>query len=412
MTATNKDKLCGYLLAIYIMGAIIISYLPWGANISQGIGIILAITFMFQLIVQNNKLKMTQELFLFLFFFVYSLIGFLLARNLVGFSLKERTLFQLVILSIVSYNILSSKFSIALAIKAFVFGALISSVVYLVGNKLTPYTRITGTLENANLYGLTLLFAITLSLYLIKTNTNKWHKLFYYLLISFFSYLIIFTGSRKAIIGFASLPILLYITYFIKIGKRHLFRILCLTILLLGFLIGFSIYLTQTPFYYRIQSFQELIISSDINTVEDGSLINRFYFYKMAYHLWKQHPILGVGNDQFRYYTGVYFPLLRSTYSHSNYMEILADFGIVGFILYYLIYLAIFRNLFRLWRLDLIKNDSSVLILLTVLMIQLTISELAWVTYLEKLTWVLLTIVIATTHNLMKKYNEKSINVL
>ena len=48
-----------------------------------------------------------------------------------------------------------------------------------------------------------------------------------------------------------------------------------------------------------------------------------------AMQLWKRSPFVGLGNGQYLVVSG------RECYSHCNYTELLANLGVVGFVLYY-----------------------------------------------------------------------------
>ena len=50
--------------------------------------------------------------------------------------------------------------------------------------------------------------------------------------------------------------------------------------------------------------------------------------------IFKQRPIFGAGADAVRSYLG-YAGNKNVSYSHSNYIELLASFGIVGTLIYY-----------------------------------------------------------------------------
>lgn len=60
-----------------------------------------------------------------------------------------------------------------------------------------------------------------------------------------------------------------------------------------------------------------------------NSAEGRMYLIDTAMEVWFEHPILGIGWNNFRYCNEL------GLYSHNNYVETLACLGIVGFILYY-----------------------------------------------------------------------------
>lgn len=68
---------------------------------------------------------------------------------------------------------------------------------------------------------------------------------------------------------------------------------------------------------------------------QDASTLTRMRFFNYGIELFKDHPILGVGLDNYKYYSYYYNSSWALTYAHSNWAELLADTGIIGTGLYY-----------------------------------------------------------------------------
>ena len=62
----------------------------------------------------------------------------------------------------------------------------------------------------------------------------------------------------------------------------------------------------------------------------EKSLEGRLYMIQVGFDLWKESPIWGNGNEAFRVHTG------GENYSHNNYIELLANYGALGFLFYYI----------------------------------------------------------------------------
>ena len=95
----------------------------------------------------------------------------------------------------------------------------------------------------------------------------------------------------------------------------------------------------NVPVFYeiigsRMESFFAFL-NGDVSHA-DGSSKIRSQMIKMGLERWIQSPILGYGFDSFKYYnqsvTGHFY------YSHNNFVEILYNTGIIGFVLYYWYY--------------------------------------------------------------------------
>ncbi|MCD6154736.1 MAG: O-antigen ligase family protein [Candidatus Verstraetearchaeota archaeon] len=399
----KNRRLLRYMLALYIASAVLISYMPWGADISQGIGIILAFVFTAEFLVRQRRLSLPRELILFSLFFVYTLAGGFIAYDYEVFVLSEFTLFQLLMLTVISYNIMLYQSAITLAMKSFVAAAAVAGILAVAGVNFSNSGRLTSTLGNPNIYGLTLLFAITMSIYLYIQSSSKREKLLYTLFIPFSVYQIILTGSRKAIIGLFSFVVIAFALYVRSRSRYRPGRVFLSILILGGMLVGSGYMLVHSKFYKRLEYLEKVLATRDIEA-GGGSIKERIEFYIAAYATWRDHPLFGVGTNQFRFYTSDYVPGLRSTYAHSNFMEILADFGIVGFILYYSIYIAIFHDFYKLKKIKLYNKDQLSVYVLLALIVVYVISELAWVSYSEKITWIVLSIIIAQIRNMYRKY--------
>lgn len=198
--------------------------------------------------------------------------------------------------------------------------------------------------EFGNLNSLALVFATSLflSLYLLM-RFRKFSILF--LILCLFDFLFIFlTGSRGPLVISATGLLLFSLAYF-KGKKRLIFiGILILAILLFFFVI-------QLPYF---EYFRERVIGAIVSLISggesgDGSSNSRFFMIKEGMYWFSKSPVFGNGFYSFSVLSD------QNVYSHSNYSEMLCDFGILGF-LFWLI-----PPLYISWR-DLKAHDSFILI--------------------------------------------------
>ena len=88
---------------------------------------------------------------------------------------------------------------------------------------------------------------------------------------------------------------------------------------------------------------------SPFRSAEEGtdvSLTERAFYRREAIALFAQHPILGAGIHGFTTYMRK-INYSHVAYSHNNFTEMLADFGIIGFIIYYFPRFAVLVRLFK-----------------------------------------------------------------
>ena len=199
----------------------------------------------------------------------------------------------------------------------------------LVNFKNISYFRLGNYFDNPNAIGSYCSFAILIVLY-ISLFFDKKKDLFYLfalipLLLVGFS-----TGSRNFM-----LDIFLYscLLLFFRLKNKPLL----LGIIILSLISAFVI-LMFLPFMSTIS---ERILSAIKNVLGiaqrlDTSLYQRLLWQKYGYFLGSKNLIFGYGIGGFAKYSGI------GTYTHSNFAELLTDFGLVGLILFYLLPLYCF----------------------------------------------------------------------
>ena len=102
---------------------------------------------------------------------------------------------------------------------------------------------------------------------------------------------------------------------------------------------------------------------------------------QIGMNLFKQHPFLGVGMDNAKIYTEPAFGV-ANYYLHNNYVELLADGGMVGLAVYYSIYAVI---LVKLWKnRDFTTGEFNIVFLILILRL---ILDYGMVSYESKNTY-------------------------
>lgn len=122
-----------------------------------------------------------------------------------------------------------------------------------------------------------------------------------------------------------------------------------------------------------LRRFETLFESMNGTRVEDIRSIYR----RIGFNQFLKTPILGIG-------IGNSLELLQSvgqrrTYTHCNYVELLASGGIIGFAIYYAIYVKLIGGLWK-YR----KNDFNITNLCIILLVLMVIMDYGMVTYYDK----------------------------
>lgn len=185
-----------------------------------------------------------------------------------------------------------------------------------------------------NALGMMLAIASLFLFYMIKFDSKN--KKIYVVLFLIFSSFCIFTGSRKA---FSMLLIGLAFFYLLLSNNRELIRkviviIICLVISMVAIM--------NNKFLYNIigHRFESMIleINNDSDSTQDWSVKERNFYIENAMQLFKENPILGVGGNGFAGYMDS-INYYHVAYSHNNFTELLSTLGLIGFIIYYSLWL-------------------------------------------------------------------------
>ena len=154
-------------------------------------------------------------------------------------------------------------------------------------------------------------------------------KKIYFIPIVLGYFIAIISGSRKAFVMFPIGIVLYLLTE--KSSKKRIRYLLILVLIGLLFLFVYS----SSPFMQEIFGTRMLALFDD--SIVDKSILDREYLGAVALQMFKEKPILGWGCDNVRsYLVSIGFKL--EVYAHNNYLELLADYGIVGLALYYSLY--------------------------------------------------------------------------
>ncbi len=179
-----------------------------------------------------------------------------------------------------------------------------------------------------------LMLMVSITLLLFKKNLNKRYTLFLSIVTFFFLLGIILSGSR---IYYGVTGIMLFLILGFYYYKTRALKI-CLTITAIFILSIFIAYITNPELSRRIHK---------TSITKDISISSRVNMHKYGISVFKQHPIFGVGPAQ---------ATLMEEFSkvkmdkphwhlHSIYLELLANFGIVGLLLFLSIVFSILISL-------------------------------------------------------------------
>lgn len=178
--------------------------------------------------------------------------------------------------------------------------------------------RMGDLIGNQNTYGLVFANAALVALYYFFFNNEKRHVL----LAGLFIFFGLSSGSKKVVF---LLILALFFLILSKYGVRKLFKVIVYSFT--SVLVGLC--LIHLPLFSTILERLESYLSVTGNTSDNL----RAELIRFGLELFMENPFLGYGlnNYQLFHWSGAY--------SHNNYIEVLVSLGIVGFVIYYSIFI-------------------------------------------------------------------------
>lgn len=270
-------------------------------------------------------------------------------------------------------------------------------VLILKSSEFSISNRLSNDFINANVLGMRAAYSILINIYLFLYK--KSHVC--YLPFSFLCILIIaFSQSRKAIIiiGIGTFMMLILKNMNNKnfISKFWGLIKILIVLIVLWFVISY------VPAFSALNERMQYVVNYFSGRGEVGlSITERSELIKIGKEIFVHHPILGIGIDNAKL---VVLKIMgkKDYYLHNNYWEMLADGGIIGFIIYYWIYAFILKKMIKFRRL----SDGEFVICFTFLILSLILDNAA-VSYLSKTTYYKLLFIFIYCERLTK-YDDKN----
>lgn len=212
-------------------------------------------------------------------------------------------------------------------IVSLLIGFIVLSIWFVIDNKDYFLTfnfadRIGDTFGNLNTVGGMFALASTILFYYIFKH-KKWY-FFLLILEVLFAILTAVTGSKSALVLFV-LGFLINLYFLFEKQK-----IIWYVITVIGFIALFIVILLLPPFEVIKDRFIDMFLTLFSGASYDLSTAQRYNMFFDGIYLWLKNIFFGNGSQAFSILTSY------GMYSHSTVSELLCNFGLVGFILFYL----------------------------------------------------------------------------
>ena len=293
---------------------------------------------------------------------------------------------QLYVLFFCSYFFMNMYFCVETFIKStFISGILLTLyAVYKYGlsgyiTLMNSGERMGGMIANENVFGIVFAqAAIVTIVYIIRTK-KTYHKFF---LILYLIVMVCFTfssGSKKATL---MIVLGLLIICFMKYGLKRIYKTVIfsvVTIMSLYKVLQLSMFST-----INIRLMEFLTGEANISDRIRADMISR------GWELICDRPFLGTGLQSFSQLSGF------DVYSHNNFIEVAVSTGIIGFVMFYSVYIIFFYEVFRKYKS--IRHNDSMIVLVTLAALYLIFSY-GMVEMYEKTCWILFAVMLSSVDN-------------
>jgi len=194
-----------------------------------------------------------------------------------------------------------------------------------------PFRRTSGIIPNGSVYSSFLMLAFPISFLYSFRSSKRIVRASYFLISTFLFVSFFVTQSRSTVLAVLAMVLVMIIGWG-NYSKSVSVRLFYLLIVAPG-----TLYLVFKIAFMMVDNFDQFIALGT-------SVTARFEQLEMAYLLFSERPILGYGLGNFTNITGGHLHL------HNMYMKILVDLGLIGFIIFLMLFAHVFRLLLYLYR--------------------------------------------------------------
>lgn len=374
-------KNCSFLLLyLYIFSLYIFAYDPELNIISHVFyGGLLVLTLLYILLTRNIKLS---PFYLFiLLIYVESVMGVYWAIDPKVTSDKSTTIIFLFLIAFCIINVIETEKELENLIYAIFICGMVFAIysVFFYGpqnimNSIVTGIKLGGDINQENAFGLYNSITYTLGIY----YGFKKNKL--YFLVSFIPFILtISSGSRKSLLVLiAGTVFLIILMQKSKNMLKPLFTIGIISVILY-FIISSGIF---GDAFLRMEGLFSFLAGDEANI--DSSTLTRSQMIEFGWNMFKKRPFTGYGLNQYNTLYMENFGTLRP--SHNNYIQMLVDYGIIGFSIFYGMYFFLIKNLVKY-----LKTNTIAKILFILYVICL-INDMTTNTILNKFTYIYLSL--------------------
>lgn len=400
---TAPSPLCNLLLGAVMCSAILLATLPGGNLINLALSVAFVGAVIFAAFAGKRSLWFSPELLILVAWLSFSMIGTLMAESTNNAMFKSITMVQILVLAFCVQQVVIWNrgnptnlvaYGVAVAISYLLtFSSFSAQEIAGAEDVAGDVSRIASTLNDENTFGAVALMGFSFVLIALAKTANRALIVPLAILLILLLAAVINSGSRTAFIG-AFLVLLGAVWAFrlwqgVALGKFLFTAFVALAVSGAVFFAAKSIpevedridavFSADSAIASRVEGLIDVVLSGDTKAEAGNSIDERVSMISSGLEVIADHPAVGVGLDNFRVVTGA------GTYAHSNLIEVGVSTGVIGFIIYHLMYVAL---TFRIFRLIGAKGAAGTVARLALVgLMAYFLMDITRVSYYEKTSW-------------------------
>lgn len=386
--------------SLYIFSVVILSEYGWGAKYARLVAIgFVGFLLLERLLTRKPLIEFRVQHVCYVLFLMVAIVSGLVLGSIKPTIKTGGTAIQVFLVSLSLFMVIIDRRSLTCVGWTLIISSICSNVFVRFGILPLPMgadiSRFGGTLKNANLFAFVSLLGVMFVVYLWKVHKHTLIRAGLVGAGALLVHQILLSGSRKGIIGISAVFLIQYILYAWANISRQLFKGPILGIVALTlFFSGFTYVVMQSKHSHRIRNLVHFMQDEELEKGET-SIRRRADLIQIGLDHFLEHPFIGTGMASFKKIK------LENTvwsetggYSHSNYIEVLCSSGIIGFLLYYSIYLTMAFKLYGIRTIDRHAHFDPIFQFAAIAVPILMFYEMFAVTYYGKTFWIFLSAIL------------------
>lgn len=402
--SNTPSPLSNLILGGVILSAILLATLPGGNLINIGVSALFVAVVLFGVIAGKRALWFSPELLILVAWLCYSMIGTLMSADTEVAMFKFLTMLQILVLAFcIQQAVIWSRgssgnlivYGIAVGISYLLtFTEFSAQEVAGAESVAGDVSRVASTLNDENTFGAVSLMGFSLVLIALAKNTKKAYVLPLSVLLVLLLLAVVNSGSRTAFLG--GILVLMGSLWAFRLwrgaamGKLLMVGMLTLLVSVAAFFTAKSIpavadridavFSEDSAILGRVEGFIDVLMSGDTKAEEGDSIDSRVEMFSDGLDIIADSPLVGIGLNNFSVVSGA------GTYAHSNLIEVAASTGLIGFVIYYLMYLVLTLRIFKLINSQ--GAGRTVARLALIGLMAYFLMDITRVSYYEKTSWI------------------------